>query len=95
MYLRKQITVIKLFQVIKKKKERRVEAKQRAVGVVSPAHFGCCTIKSVCFLQTWVSWGAMTALAPVVHALALCAVVMASEPTQPDQGSVYSQFSLC
>lgn len=47
---------MKLFQVIKKK-ERWVEAKQRAAGVVSPAHFGCHTIKSVCFLQPWVSRG--------------------------------------
>lgn len=41
-----------------------MEAKQRAVGVVSPAHFGCHTIKSVCFLQTWVSWGSYDSTGP-------------------------------
>lgn len=42
-----------------------MEAKQSAVGVVSPAHSGCrTTIKSVCFLQICVSWGSYGSACP-------------------------------
>jgi len=72
MYLRKQITVMKLSEVIKKKK-RQVEAKQRAVGVVSPVHFGCRAIKPVCFLPTWVSWGSCDSTGPCgVRSCVMC-----------------------